>query len=368
MSSIWGKNLKISIFGESHGTAVGVTIDNIQPGLVIDEEKIKSFMKRRSSSGLAWATKRNEEDIPEIVSGLYKGKTTGTPLCAIIRNTDTRSGDYKKTISIPRPGHADLTAFARYKGFQDPRGGGHFSGRLTAPLVFAGAICRQILEEKNIHLFTHILSIMDIEDKRFNSITRDFKSLRHLKESSFPVIDSKAGEDMIKKIMEVKSNHDSCGGRVECMAAGLPAGMGSPVFEGIESKIASIMFSIPAVKGVEFGLGFGSTQITGSENNDNPYFEEGKSSIFYGSNNAGGIEGGITNGMPLVCTVAFKPTPSISMEQDSVNIETKQNTKLNVTGRHDPCIVPRACVVVEAAMAIALTDIYYDFYPMRGNV
>lgn len=363
MSSIWGKNIKVGIFGESHGTAIGVTIDNLPPGLKIDEEKIKSFMKRRSSSGQVWATKRNEEDIPEIISGVFKGTTTGTPLCAIIKNNDIRSSDYERQVSIPRPGHADLTAVARYKGFSDPRGGGHFSGRLTAPLVFAGALCSQILEEKNIHIFTHILSIGGIKDQKFNTLTRSFKNLRKLKESSFPVIDDNISKKMIDHIISVKSEHDSCGGVVECMAAGFPAGMGSPVFEGIESKIASIMFSIPAVKGVEFGLGFESSEITGFTNNDSPYFEEGKNSIFYKSNNAGGIEGGITNGMPILCTVAFKPTPSISREQKSINIETAQNTVLNVDGRHDPCIVPRACVVVEAAMAVALADIYFDFYP-----
>ncbi len=363
MSSIWGKNIKICIFGESHGSAIGVTIDNMPSGFEIDEEKIRAFLKRRSSNGLPWATKRNEDDIPEILSGVYKGKTTGTPICAVIRNTDVRSADYEKIAEIPRPGHADLTAYARYKGFQDPRGGGHFSGRLTAALVFAGAICKQILEDKNIHIFTHILSISNVNDAKFNSTTRDFKELRHLKESTFPVIDSDVSEKMIAQIMHAKDNHDSCGGKIECMAAGVPAGVGSPIFDGIESKISAIMFSIPAVKGVEFGLGFESSEISGSKNNDVPYFDESKNSIFYRTNNAGGIEGGITNGMPIVCTVSFKPTPSISKEQQSINLETGKNTVFNVNGRHDPCIVPRACVVVEAAMSIALLDAYYDFYP-----
>jgi len=365
MSSIWGKNIKVGIFGESHGSGIGVTMDNMPSGFEIDHEKVRNFMQRRSSNGLPWATKRKEEDIPEIISGLYKGKTTGTPICAIIRNTDVRSSDYEKTAEVPRPGHADLTAYARYKGFQDPRGGGHFSGRLTAALVFAGAICKQILEEKNIYIFSHILSISNIKDKNFNSVTKDFKELRHLKESTFPVIDSEISKKMIEEIMRAKSDHDSCGGKIECMAAGVPAGIGSPIFEGIESKIASIMFSIPAVKGVEFGLGFKSSEIRGSDNNDSPHFDEEKNSIFYGTNNAGGIEGGITNGMPIVCTVAFKPTPSISKQQQSINIKTRENTEINITGRHDPCIVPRACVVVEAAMAIALLDTYFDFYP-RG--
>lgn len=367
MSSMWGNNIKISIFGESHGQAIGVTIDNLPAGVVLDMEFINQYLKRRSPNGLPWATKRNEPDIPRILSGVFNGKTTGTPLCAIIENKDTRSEDYKKISNVPRPGHADLTAHARYGGFQDPRGGGHFSGRLTAPLVLAGAICAQILRDKKIYLYSHISSISDIKDKKFDTITRNFKNLRELPFKPFPVIDDNLGEKMKAKIIDIKNETDSLGGTIECMAVGFPAGVGSPMFDGIETKISSLMFSIPAVKGVEFGEGFGVAKLKGSQNNDNPYIDTEKGGIFYESNNAGGIEGGITNGMPITCNVAFKPTPSIAKEQSSIDLDTMKNTKISVTGRHDPCIVPRACVVVESAMAISLLDSYLQFFSQGGN-
>jgi chorismate synthase len=360
MSSIWGNKLKISIFGESHGEAIGVTIDGLPSGIELDLNAIEDFMQRRCANGLPWATKRKEADKPRIISGFYKGRTTGTPLCAIIENSDTRSEDYNSLTVTPRPGHADLTATARYGGHQDPRGGGHFSGRLTAPLVFAGAVCRQILEIKKVYIFGHISSIKDLEDYRFDSLTRDFKSLRDLAANPFPVLNQDIRQSMIDEIEKCRMDLDSCGGTVECMAAGMPAGTGDPIFGGMESRIASIMFSIPAVKGVEFGLGFASTKINGSQNNDTPRISDNGNSIYYTSNNAGGIEGGICNGMPIVCRVAFKPTPSIAKEQDTIDLDEMKNVRFSVKGRHDPCVVPRAVPVVEAAMAIALLDSYVE--------
>lgn len=363
MSSMMGNNIRISIFGESHGKAIGITLEGLPPGFKPDREKIKKFMKRRSSSGLLWATKRKEEDIPEIVSGFYNDTTTGTPLCAMIKNTDVRSSDYEKFYNIPRPGHADLTAHARYFGFQDYRGGGHFSGRITAPIVFAGSLCKQILEEKGIQIFSHIASINDVCDKNFDPVNPNLKEIGNLREEPFPVLDKESGEKMIERILEAKKNSDSCGGTVECMAVGMPAGIGDPIFCGVESVISRAMFAIPAVKGVEFGSGFGSSKYFGSQNNDSPVFSDSGESIKYRTNNAGGIEGGITNGMPIICRIAFKPTPSIGKKQDSIDLSKRENTQLNIKGRHDPCIVPRACVVAESMMAIVLLDMYYDYFP-----
>lgn len=368
MSSIWGNKIKVSIFGESHGEAIGVTIDGLPSGVLIDMDKILHFMSRRQAKGDAWATSRTEADIPRVLSGLYNKRTTGSPLCAIIENKNTRSQDYSQQDMIPRPGHADLTAMARFEGYQDPRGGGHFSGRLTAPLVFAGAICSQILEEKRIFIFAHIESIGDINDQRFDSVNFSLKELAKIQNKPFPVYNDEIAKPMIDKILQVKSEQDSIGGVVECMAVGFPCGLGSPMFESIEARISSIMFGIPAVKGIEFGAGFAVAKKMASENNDVPYFIKNKMSnneksvdeslsIRYKTNNAGGIEGGISNGMPVLFRLAFKPTPSISKEQESINLAERTNIKFNGKGRHDPCIVPRAVPVVEAAMAIVLLDL-----------
>ena len=316
MSSIWGNNLKISLFGESHGPAIGVTLDGLPPGEAIDLEAVQRHMARRSPGGNATDTPRREADTPEILSGVFRGKTTGSPLCAVIRNTDARSGDYAEFVAKPRPGHADLTGAIRYKGFNDPRGGGHFSGRLTAPLVFAGAVCAQILERRGI-----VVKSNAIECNRTQS---------------------NAG--------------DSVGGIVECVATGIPAGFGDPIFGNVESRIASILFAIPAVKGVEFGAGFGVAKMRGSECNDAMFFDNA-GNVSRRTNNAGGIEGGITNGMPLVVRCAFKPTPSIALPQETVNLATRKNDVIEIKGRHDSCIVPRAVVVVESAVAVAVLDI-----------
>ena len=379
MSSMWGNKIKISVFGESHGQAIGVTIDGLPSGMDIDESKIKDFMQRRTSRGMPWSTSRQETDNPRILSGVYHGKTTGTPLCAMIENQDTRSQDYLTQESIPRPGHADLTAMARYLGFQDPRGGGHFSGRLTAPIAFAGAVCKQILEKKNVLIFSHIASIGECKDKLFDSVNIDTSLLKTIADKDFPVLDDDSRNCMVERIMTAKNQLDSVGGIVECMACGVPAGLGNPIFDNVESRIASIVFGIPAVKGVEFGAGFEVANRQGSQNNDTPYFARLKqvdnapcsddqpnktppSVIRYKTNNAGGIEGGITNGMPVLFRVAFKPTPSIAQDQESIDLLNKENVHFQGKGRHDPCIVPRAVLVVEAVCAIAILDLWMESY------
>lgn len=373
MSSIWGNKVKISVFGESHGEAIGVSIDGLPSGVELDMPKIETFMQRRASKGLPWTTPRQEQDQPRIISGLYQGKTTGTPLCAIIENKNTKSQDYVAQQAIPRPGHADLTAMARYSGFQDPRGGGHFSGRLTAPIAFAGAVCKQILENKNIYIFAHVESIGEIKDQRFDGVRVDLAELKKIQDKEFPILDDHVKNSMIARIIEAKEKMDSVGGVVECIACGVPAGLGDPIFDSVESRVSSILFGIPAVKGVEFGAGFEVAKHSGSQNNDIPYFAIPKTSnqnktgenpvvIRYKTNNAGGIEGGITNGMPILFRAAFKPTPSIAKEQESIDLIKKENTLFKVKGRHDPCIVPRAVPVVEAVCAIAILDLWMEFF------
>ncbi len=351
MSSMWGSNIRISLFGESHGNGIGVVIDGLPSGEFIDLEQVTRHMQRRMPGGKAWATSRKEADAFEILSGFYREKTTGTPLCAIIRNTDTHSKDYDKLATLPRPGHADLTGFARYNGANDPRGGGHFSGRIMAPLTFAGAVAAQILERRGILVRGHIYEIAGISDTPYDPMTIP----ESVAGKEFPVLSDEAGDKMQEAILQAKMSLDSVGGIVECLAAGFPAGIGSPIFGGIESRMGSILLGIPAMKGVEFGRGFGVARANGSTNNDSPRVTD--KGIRMQSNNGGGIDGGISNGMPILVRCAFKPTPSIAREQDTINLETMQNEKLSITGRHDPCIVPRAVPVVESACAIALLDL-----------
>lgn len=355
MSSIWGNNIKISIFGESHGKAIGVTIDGLPSGEAIDLEELLFQMERRAPGRDKVSTLRRESDAPKILSGLYKEKTTGTPLTAIIENSDTRSGDYENLNILPRPSHADYTGHIRYKGFADNRGGGHFSGRLTAPLVFAGAICRQILKRRGITIGSHIYSIGNITDTPFDPVNIDETKLEELVQMTLPVNNKEKELEMRSTIENIRPQGDSLGGIVECAATGLPPGIGSPIFGGVENIISSLIFGIPAVKGIEFGAGFSSAIMTGSQCNDDFTFENGKIKTI--SNNSGGIQGGITNGMPLILRVAFKPTPSISKEQNTVNLATQKNEKLTIRGRHDPCIVPRALPVVESAVAISLCSL-----------
>ncbi|SHK13066.1 chorismate synthase [Anaerotignum lactatifermentans] len=357
MSSNFGERIKISIFGQSHSEAIGVVIDGLPAGEEIDLEKVQAFMKRRAPGQHKYSTTRKEGDVPEVVSGLFEGKTCGAPLCAMIHNTNAHSKDYSNLVKTPRPGHADYTAAVKYGGFQDYRGGGHFSGRLTAPLCFAGAVCMQILERKGIHFGAHIHSIHGIADTPMNPVEITAEELAAVTAKTFPVFSDEAGLRMQEIIEDARLNQDSVGGVVEAAVVGLPVGLGEPMFDGLESKLASILYAIPAVKGVEFGDGFGVAALFGSENNDPFYFDE-NGNVKTTTNHHGGSLGGISSGMPLVLRAAFKPTPSISREQNTIGMESGQNETVRVIGRHDPCIVPRAVPCVEAAMAVAILDLY----------
>ena len=358
MSSTYGENLKLSIFGQSHGPSIGMTLDGIPAGLPVDVEKLQTFLNRRAPGQNDWSTPRKEEDRPEFLAGLLDGYTCGAPIAAVIHNKNTRSGDYANLKDCPRPGHADYTAQIRYGGFQDVRGGGHFSGRLTAPLCIAGGIAIQILQRRGIEIAAHIRSIGGEEDRPFCAVVESKKTLQQLKNKKFPVLDDGVEEKMRDVIMRARVEGDSVGGVVECMVTGLPAGVGDPMFGGVESRLAAALFGIPAVKGVEFGAGFEVARMRGSENNDPFVVENGK--VVTASNHAGGILGGITTGMPVVFRLAFKPTPSISREQASISLSHGAGETLTVEGRHDPCIVPRAVPVVEATAALVLLDMLLD--------
>lgn len=348
--SVFGENIKITIFGESHGGGIGAVIDGLPPGEELDEAEIAREMLRRAPGGSPLSTPRSEADKVEILSGIFNSKTTGAPLCGIIRNQNTRSSDYKP--DKPRPGHADLTAYLKYTGFADYRGSGHFSGRITAPLVFAGAVCKQILMRRGIYIGAHIESIETVYDDRFTEPSAE--ELEALTQSGFPLLSETVRKAMEDRILEAKANGDSVGGIVECAATGVPAGLGGPYFDSMESRIAAFMYAIPAVKGVEFGAGFDISRMTGSRANDPIRISDG--GIYTETNNNGGILGGISNGMPLIFRVAVKPTPSIAAEQHTVDLNTMENSSVSVSGRHDPCIVPRAVPVVEAGLAICLLD------------
>ncbi|HEY5576577.1 MAG TPA: chorismate synthase [Clostridiaceae bacterium] len=354
MSGTWGRNIKFSTFGESHGKAVGITIDGLKPGIELDIDYIRREMARRAPGKSRLSTSRQEEDSFEILSGFFNGKTTGTPLCVMIRNSDQHSKDYEKTKSLMRPSHADYSGHVKYMGFNDYRGGGHFSGRLTAPLVFAGAVCRQVLEAKGILIGSHIRSIGGIEDMGFSLTDIEPDTLYSLRDKTFPVLDEEAGEAMQHVIIDAKAEQDSVGGVIEAAAINLPAGLGDPFFDSLESTLAHILFSVPGVKGLEFGSGFDIARMKGSKANDEYYVEEGKVKAY--SNNNGGIIGGITNGMPLVFRVAMKPTPSIGRAQRTINVEKMENENIEIAGRHDPCIVTRAVPVIEAVTAMAILD------------
>lgn len=355
MSSSFGEHIRISIFGESHGDAIGVVLDNLPAGHTICPDELNLQMSRRAPGRDLASTPRSEGDQVRIVSGLLNGKTTGAPLCGMIENTNTRSHDYENLRVQPRPGHADYTGAVRYGGFQDVRGGGHFSGRLTAPLTFAGAVCRQILSAQGIRIGAHAFQIAGVQDSPFDPVTISDELLQRLSTEYFAVIDRKTEPAMREAIEAARQLLDSVGGIVECAVTGLPAGIGSPMFYGVENVLSSVLFGIPAVKGVEFGSGFGSAKLHGSENNDSFYIIDGK--VQTTTNHCGGILGGITTGMPLIVRAAFKPTPSIAQEQDTVDLTAMKNTKLQVKGRHDPCVVPRAIPVVEAAVAVGLINL-----------
>lgn len=362
MSSSFGKAIRITIFGQSHSEGIGVVIDGLPAGEPIDLEQVQRFMERRAPGRNAFSTSRKEGDVPRILSGLFEGKTCGAPLCAVIENTNTRSKDYEQLKDLPRPGHADYTAWVKYGGANDYRGGGHFSGRLTAPLCFAGAVCLQILERQGIQIGAHILSIHDKTDTPFDPVAVSEADFRAVREKAFPVRDDAAGERMQAAIADAKTRLDSVGGVVECAVTGLPAGVGEPMFDGLESWLAAAIFAIPAVKGVDFGEGFEVASRFGSENND-AFFLDNSGSVRTQTNRHGGSLGGISSGMPLLFRAAFKPTPSIAREQQTISISRRENTPLAITGRHDPCVVPRAVPCVEAAAAVALLDLIYRMKP-----
>ena len=351
MSSIYnGAVLRLSVFGQSHAEAVGMTLEGLPAGVPVDLEALQIFLNRRAPGRNDWSTSRREEDCPEFLCGLKDGKTCGAPLTAIIRNRNTRSSDYEQLRCLPRPGHADYTAQLRYGGFQDVAGGGHFSGRLTAPLCIAGGILLQMLEAKGIRVEARIRAIAGIRD--------DSPFTESVAEKDFPTVSDEAGEQMKAAIQAARAEGDSVGGIVECVIRGVPGGLGSPMFDGVENRIAQLAFAIPAVKGIEFGSGFQAAEMRGSENNDPYTVEDGR--VVTCTNHAGGILGGITTGMPVVFRVAVKPTPSIASPQQTVNLDTMQPETLRITGRHDPCIVPRAVPVVEAVAAIAVADLILE--------
>ena len=352
MSSMMGNKIKISVFGQSHSKAIGVVIDGLPAGKKIDMEKVMAFMSRRAPGRNAYSTKRFEADKPEILSGLSNDTTCGAPLCMVIYNENQNSADYENVMDTPRPSHADYSAYIKHNGFNDVSGGGHFSGRLTAPLCFAGAVCMQILEDMGVSVQAHILSIKDVEDEKFNPINVENYDID---KKEFSVINDSQGEQMKAEIEKARIQGDSVGGVIECAITGVKAGFGDPMFDGVENQLAKNLFGIPAVKGIEFGNGFEATTLYGSENNDEFCIENGE--IKTKTNNAGGINGGITNGMPILFKVAIKPTPSIAKIQDSISLKDKTEKELEIVGRHDPCIVPRAVPVVEAVSAITILDI-----------
>ena len=360
--SSWGNDIKISIFGESHGNGIGVVIDGLPAGEKLDLEEIYLQMGRRAPGKDKAATPRLEKDFPEILSGILNDTTTGTPLCAVIRNTNTRSQDYGNVMSNPRPAHGDYTGYVRYNGFNDIRGGGHFSGRLTAPLVFAGSVCRQILEKRGIKIAAHISSIGNIEDERFNATDISDELMERLSKIVFGLIDESKEKPMRELIEECRMSNDSIGGTIECAVTGMPVGAGSPMFDGVENVVSSIVFGIPAVKGIEFGSGFDGSKLRGSQNNDAFYYDGDK--VKTRTNHHGGILGGITSGMPIIFRVAVKPTPSISREQHTVDLQEKKDSVLEIHGRHDPCIVVRAVPVIEAAAALAMVNILSEVHKL----
>ncbi len=358
MSGIYGMNIKMAIYGESHGASIGLVIDGVPPGLKLDLEQIEKEMARRAPGKNQLSTQRKESDSFAIQSGFFEGYTTGTPLCVVIKNSDQHSKDYSILKDKMRPGHADYAGFVRYQGFNDYRGGGHFSGRLTAPLVFMGAVAKQALAQAGILVGAHILQIANIKEENFNPLGIENKKIVELAGKDFAVMDDAIGEKMQAKILEAKTELNSVGGVIEAMVTNVPAGLGAPYFDSVESRLSHALFSVPAVKGVEFGDGFGISEMTGAEANDQLHYEDGK--VVAETNHNGGITGGITNGMPVIFRVAIKPTPSISREQKTISLQEKCDTTLTIVGRHDPCIVQRAVPVIEAVTAWTMWDLLLE--------
>ncbi len=345
--------MKYTLFGESHGPAVGVVLEGVPAGLALDMEAIQFDMSRRAPGRNDLSTARREADVPHIASGVFEGRTTGAPLCAVVENTDTRSKDYERTRDLARPGHADYAAHVRYGGFNDYRGGGHFSGRLTAALVFAGAVAKQILAQKGVTVAAHISSVYGISDDPMEEL----EPLLAAQKKDFPVLNDEAGQRMQEAILEAKGDLDSVGGAIECGVFGLPAGLGAPGFgQNAEGIFSQYLFAVPAVKAVAFGAGVAFGLMRGSEANDPLYVDE-DGSVKAEQNCAGGINGGITNGMPLTFEVTMRPTPSIARQQFTVDMAKNENAVLELKGRHDPCVVHRAVPVIEAAAALAACEL-----------
>ena len=358
--SSFGTIFKITTWGESHGKGLGVVVDGCPAGLPLDENDIQKFLNRRKPGQSKFTTPRKEDDAVEILSGVFEGKTTGTPISLVVYNQNQKSKDYSEIASYYRPGHADYTGRVRYQGCNDYRGGGHFSGRLTAPLVFAGAMCKLFLRSKGIEVGSHISAIGQIMDTPFDDVHVPTELLAKLRTQAYPVINPRAEEAMLVQIDQAREAQDSVGGIIECAVTGVPVGIGSPMLSPVEGRLSSILFSVPAVKGVEFGAGFSIAAMRGSEANDCMYLDG--DTVKTETNNNGGILGGITNGMPIIVRAAIKPTPSISREQRTLHLIDQQVEPLVIKGRHDPCIVTRAAPVIEAAVAVAVTDLYLEAY------
>lgn len=356
MKNTFGNHITITLFGESHGPAIGCVVDGLPPGIKIDYEQIAREMGKRKAAG-AISTARKEDDLPEFLSGIKNGYTEGTPVGILIRNTNVHSKDYESLKNTARPGHADYAGHVKYCGYEDASGGGHFSGRLTAPIVAAGAICEQMLERKGILIGTHIASLQYLQDTPFDENNLE-EQIRELNEKKFAVLDDEKGKAMIAAIMAARQEQDSIGGILDTAIVGLEAGIGEPEFDSVESDIAHAIFSIPAVKGIEFGAGFRFAEMMGSEANDAFAMKDGK--IVTETNNNGGINGGISNGMPIRFRTVIKPTPSIAKKQKTVNFETKTDKELEIVGRHDPAIIHRARCVVDAMTAITLVDLLME--------
>lgn len=354
MSSKFGENLSVAVFGQSHGKAIGVEIDGLPSGEAIDMEELQRFLDRRKPGQGAMTTRRKETDVPTFLSGIVDDTTCGFPICAVIQNADQHSHDYNNLRTNPRPSHADYTAYLRYGESRDMRGGGHFSGRLTAPLCVAGGICKQILARRGIYVGAHLQQVSDIQDDRFPLYPTP-ELFDEIAARNPATIRDSAGRKMEEAIVAASKNLDSCGGIIECAVIGFPAGIGDPMFDGVENQLAKALFGIPAVKGLEFGSGFAGAASHGSENNDPFILKDGK--IATETNHAGGINGGISNGMPIVFRLAVKPTASISQKQRTINLETMEETELVIKGRHDPCIAVRAVPVAEAVAATVVTDL-----------
>ena len=359
MATTYGKNIRMTIYGGSHDDHIGVVAEGLPQGFAFDTDELLQFLKRRAPGQNSLSTPRKEADLPEFLSGVDGHTITGEALHAIIRNTSQRSSDYNNLSFVPRPSHADFAARCKYGDAVDLRGGGHFSGRLTAPLCIVGGICLQYLKSRGIRIGAHVAAIGDVRDTLFDAVSVGDAELSLLAaRKDFPVLDEQKGAEMRTLIEEARSVGDSIGGIIECAAIGLPAGLGEHMFDGVENRIASIVFGIPAIKGIEFGVGFGGVSMRGSQYND--AFVTDGTRITTRTNHVGGILGGMTDGMPCVFRVVMKPTPSIFCEQDSVDMVTMTPVKLSIKGRHDPCVVLRAVPVIEAATAIALTDLLLD--------